>query len=241
MFSHISANPYAAKFSQDFHNVVPFDPLTDKVSILDLSPANQNFTKEVYATEIAFDAFITSYMDANKAKYLIGGYGETRNMYLRSKLFDSNLQQNTSLTEEPRNLHLGVDIWGPAGTSVMTPLGGMVHSMANNDNFGDYGPTIILQHQIDMFNFYTLYGHMAIDDLKSLRVGQFITRGETFAHFGDYAENGNWPPHLHFQVIVAINEWEGDYPGVCKASEAGNYLANCPNPDLILKLEQYAS
>jgi hypothetical protein len=27
---------------------------------------------------------------------------------------------------------------------------------------------------------------------------------------------------------------KGDYPGVCKYSERKKYLANCPDPDLIL-------
>ena len=173
------------------------------------------------------------------AAYLIGGYAETRNMYLRSNLFDDNLTNGSASHGEPRNLHLGIDIWGRAGTPIFAPLGGMVHSMANNNHFGDYGPTIILQHQIDMFNFYTLYGHLAVTDLTKLRIGQFITRGETVAHFGEEKENGNWPPHLHFQLIVEINEWEGNYPGVCKQREAGKYLANSPDPDLILGLNKY--
>ena len=32
---------------------------------------------------------------------------------------------------------------------------------------------------------------------------------------------------------------KGDYPGVCRYSERDKYLANCPNPDLILQLEKH--
>jgi murein DD-endopeptidase MepM/ murein hydrolase activator NlpD len=115
----------------------------------------------------------------------------------------------------------------------------MIHSFAYNDHFGDYGATIILQHQLDMINFYTLYGHLSLRDIERIRVGQFITRGENFAHFGPWEENGNWPPHLHFQVILDMGNLEGDYPGVCKLSESGKYLKNCPDPDLILNLKRF--
>jgi murein DD-endopeptidase MepM/ murein hydrolase activator NlpD len=110
----------------------------------------------------------------------------------------------------------------------------MIHSLAFNNHFGDYGATIILQHQLDTYNFYTLYGHLSVKDLGNARVGQFVTRGENFAHFGPPAENGQWPPHLHFQLILDMGIAEGDYPGVCKLSEAGKYLENSPDPAPLL-------
>jgi len=225
-----------AKSSFDFHSVVPFDASKHKVAVLDLSKSNTEITPEVYGTTESLAAFIDQKMTSSKATYLIGGYREMREMYRRSGLFDNNLSDDASLVEEPRSLHLGVDIWGAVDTKVHAPLGGMVHGFAYNNNYGDYGATIILQHQIDMFNFYTLYGHLALKDLGNIRSGQFITRGENFAHFGAPEENGNWPPHLHFQLIIDIGQWIGDYPGVCKPGEAEFYLNNCPNPDAILNL-----
>jgi hypothetical protein len=74
-----------------------------------------------------------------------------------------------------------------------------------------------------------------------MRKGRFITRGECFAHFGQEHENGNWPPHLHFQVIEDIGSYEGDYPGVCKESEKEKYLHNCPDGDLILGLNKFVA
>jgi hypothetical protein len=52
-------------------------------------------------------------------------------------------------------------------------------------------------------------------------------------------ENGNWPSHLHVQLIIDMEGWEGDYPGVCKFSEKERWLANCPDPDLMLNLNKY--
>ena len=223
------------KHAYDYFPVVPLNKSTDKIVALDLSKGNQFFNESVYSAPGIFSAFIENERMKNNAAYLIGGYKEHREMYRRSNLFDKNIIDNIS-ADEPRSLHLGIDIWSAAGTKVFAPLGGMIHSFAFNNNFGDYGATIILQHQLDTINFYTLYGHLSLKDLEGKRVGQFITRGENFAHFGPWEENGNWPPHLHFQVILDMGNYVGDYPGVCKMSEAAKYLQNCPDPNLILKM-----
>ena len=115
----------------------------------------------------------------------------------------------------------------------------MVHSYAYNKNFGDYGATLILLHQLDTVTFYTLYGHLSLDDIAKVTEFQYIIRGHVIGHFGKPEENGNWPPHLHFQIIKDIRTNKGDYPGVCKLSEADKYLTNCPDPDLILNMMQY--
>jgi len=51
---------------------------------------------------------------------------------------------------------------------------------------------------------------------------------------GNESENGNWPPHLHFQIINDIEGKFGDYPGVCSFKEIDKYSANCINPKYIL-------
>ncbi len=224
----------------DYHTVVPFNAAKDTIAALDLSKNNQEISPEVYSITATLDHYIAKKQRKASATYLIGGYREPREMYRRSALFDKNISgEDVALLEEPRSIHLGMDVWGPAGTPVFAPLGGMVHSFANNAAHGDYGATIILQHQIQTVNFYTLYGHLSLRDLEGLRKGNFFTRGQEFAHFGPPAENGNWPPHLHFQIITDMLQFEGDFPGVCKATEAPKYLSNCPDPDLILNLERF--
>ena len=229
------------KVAHNFHAVVPYNRAKEKVAVLDLSPANKLFTEENYRSTAALADFINAAKEKAGAEYLIGGYLETRNMYRRSGLFDKNIVAETEVAEEPRTLHLGIDIWSDDDTKIYAPLGGMVHSFAYNNNYGDYGATIILQHQLDTLNFYTLYGHLALKDIAKLRRGQFITRGENFAHFGTSAENGNWPPHLHLQVILDMGNMEGDYPGVCRQSEAAKYKSNSPDPDSILHMMQFTN
>ncbi len=215
-----------------FHNVVPFDTQNNKLLLLDFTASNTELTDEILNDTTKFSTYINAKLEISNCKYGIGGYNENRTVYSRSKVFDT--------VDEPRQLHLGVDIWGEAETLVFAALQGTVHSFGFNDNYGDYGATIVLQHELDGFIFHTLYGHLALQDLDDLYQGKPIAKGELLAHFGKPEENGNWPPHLHFQLIIDMQNNKGDYPGVCKLSEREQYLANCPDADLILQMMQYA-
>jgi hypothetical protein len=64
-------------------------------------------------------------------------------------------------------------------------------------------------------NFYTLYGHLSLDSLD-LTLGAVYKKGQQIATLGDSAVNGDYSPHLHFQVIKNMGTKVGDYPGVCK-------------------------
>ena len=110
----------------------------------------------------------------------------------------------------------------------MSPVDGIVHSFAFNNNDSDYGATIILSHNIEGISFHTLYGHLSLNSIKNLYEGKRVTPGEVFTEFGMRFENGNWPPHLHFQIIIDIGNWQGDYPGVCKFSERERCLQKLP-------------
>ena len=79
-----------------------------------------------------------------------------------------------------------------------------------------------------------------MNDIADLQEGTVIRGGQSFAHFGNVQENGHWPPHLHFQVVIDMEGKQGDYPGVCALSERNKYLSNCPDPDIILNMMQYA-
>lgn len=159
----------------------------------------------------------------------VGGYGEDRSLYTQALFAPEG--------DEPRTVHLGVDIFAPAGAAVYTPLSGRVHSSRINDNPGDYGPTIILEHTpIAGLTFHTLYGHLDRDSLKGLKPGTAFMAGEKIAELGTKRENGGWPPHLHFQIILEIGNAKGDYPGVCKRSERDYWLSICPDPGPLLGL-----
>lgn len=227
-------SPLLQQYQRGFSPIVPFDPANDRLLLLDFTETNNNLTAEVVEDTAVFSAYVAAQLEAAGARYGIGGYNEHRTVYSRSKVFDA------PAGEEPRRLHLGVDIWGKAGTEVYAPMDGRVHSFAFNDRFGDYGATIILQHRLNGCLFHTLYGHLSVQDLDGLSEGKNIQAGELIAHFGEPADNGHWPPHLHFQLIAEMGENKGDYPGVCKFSERENYLSNCPDPDLVLDMMRFA-
>jgi murein DD-endopeptidase MepM/ murein hydrolase activator NlpD len=161
------------------------------------------------------------------ATYGIGGYGEKRGWYARGEQFAHG--------EEVRSIHLGVDIWAPAGTSVYAPFNAVVHSVKDNNLFGDYGPTIILQHELSGETFYTLYGHLSRESLESTSSGMSIQAGTEIGTLGAPPINGDWPPHLHFQIILDMLGKVGDYPGVAAESQREIFLALCPDPNLILR------
>lgn len=207
--------------------VVDFDPEKDRLFPFDFTASSTQLPEETVADTSAFSAWVTQTLQQNKARYGIGGYFENRTLYSRSAHF------NTS--DEPRRLHLGIDIWADAGTLVYAPLAGKVHSFRDNNHFGDYGPTIILEHFFYGINFYALYGHLNRKSLEKLYPGKIIKPNEEIAQFGTAAENGNWPPHLHYQLMFDLEGNEGDYPGVCKVSEKEKYQQNIPDPNLILR------
>lgn len=217
--------------SKSFYPVVPFNKDSDKLLQLDFTAANRDLTDEILQDTNLFTDFIETKMIKAGALYGIGGYAEHRTVYKMSKVFDA-----TGINEEPRRLHLGIDIWGKPLTPVMAPMEGVVHSFAFNNRAGDYGATIILENQLESFSFYTLYGHLSLRSIENKSVGERIERGDVFAEFGLPSENGQWPPHLHFQIITAIGKYKGDYPGVCKLSEKEKFLENCPDPDIILQM-----
>ena len=186
---------------------------------IDLSSSNPKLPSKInYET---LSDYVDGQLHSHTAEYAIGGYLERRNLYGLSDHFGSG---------ERRDIHLGIDIWAPAGHPIYVPQDGIVHSFAYNDQHLDYGYTIILKHESRDGIYHTLYGHLSSEYLDQWQVGQEVNMGTKFASLGARTENGGWPPHLHFQVIRDMGEWRGDYPGVCAQSDLEHYKENCPDP-----------
>ncbi|MEO7314820.1 MAG: peptidoglycan DD-metalloendopeptidase family protein [Ginsengibacter sp.] len=224
--------------SLSFHPVIDFKPGIEKIISINFSHKNKVLEEIDFENTDQLSRYMNQLLAAQDAQYGFGGYGELRTIYSRSKLFNKDLGKEFK-EEEPRRLHIGTDVWSPAGTPVYAPMDGRIHSFAFNDHFGDYGATLILKHSIDGMEFHTLYGHISLKDLEGLEKDTVVHKGDLIAHFGQEKENGYWPPHLHFQVINDMHGFEGDYPGVCKLSERRMYLQNCADPDIVLNLKRY--
>jgi peptidoglycan LD-endopeptidase LytH len=207
------------------HPIVTFNAATETLWHLELT-AQANAPAFVQAMTNEATAWIANELEQRGAKYAIGGYAEKRTGYAKSELFNT--------ANEPRCVHLGIDIFAAEGTAVFAPFNATVHSFANNNSFGNYGPTIILKHQHQDYIWYSLYGHLSINDYDywqaNYRVGSLINAGTIIGHFGNYNENVGWTPHLHFQIINDIQNHQGDYPGVSTWSEKEIFLKNSPNP-----------
>lgn len=198
---------------------------------LDFTEENQALKSVDISTTAAFDKYVFDQLKLKNKTYGIGGYLEKRAIYRRSKVF-------ATAEADFRNIHLGVDIWTQAGAPVFAPIAGKIHSFQDNAGFGNYGPTIILEHEIDGKTLYTLYGHLFITDLDHLEIGKEFKAGDLICHVGPFPENGDWPPHLHFQLIWDLGENLGDYPGVAAEMDLDFYRENCPDPNWILKFEE---
>lgn len=206
----------------------------DSYTWLDFTAKNKDLENLDLENTAQFSEYVFNKITAVGAKMGIGGYMEHRVIYRRSEHFSSET--------EDRCIHLGIDLWAAAETPIYAPFDAVIHSFQNNDNFGDYGPTIILEH-LQNFDFtshtklYTLYGHLSLDSLDSLFEGKAIKKGEEIAKIGNFPINGDWPPHLHFQVMTDMLGKKGDFPGVCALSEKEKYQQICLDPNLILGLK----
>lgn len=74
----------------------------------------------------------------------------------------------------------------------MADLDGIVHSFKLNEAIGDYGPTIILEHQLENKTFYTLYSHLSLESLANLKIGMSFKKGQQLATLGDASVNGDY-------------------------------------------------
>jgi 4-aminobutyrate aminotransferase-like enzyme/Ser/Thr protein kinase RdoA (MazF antagonist) len=199
--------------------------------VFDLSVGSPVFASPAAATDTAaMTAKLFGALRARGAELGIGRYDEARLLYVSDAFAGSGGEH-----PEWRTVHLAFDLFLAPGAPVLAPLEGEVHSVRDNAARLDYGPTVILEHApADGPVFYTLYGHLSRASIASLSPGMPIARGQRFAAIGPAPENGDWPPHTHFQIVADLLGKSGDFPGVAAASERATWLSLCPDPNLIL-------
>ncbi len=174
------------------------------------------------------DARIARVLAEHDAHIGVGGYDEARLIYHWPK---------EPQGVEPRTIHIGLDVSAKPGTPLFAPLDGVVHGVENADGYHDYGPVIVLRHETTdepPVEFFTLYGHLSVDSLHGLAVGQPIARGTEFARIGEAPTNGHWWAHVHIQVIVDMLDVPCNVNGASRASQRRVWKSLCPNPNLLL-------
>jgi murein DD-endopeptidase MepM/ murein hydrolase activator NlpD len=171
-------------------------------------------------------AGIRRQMQAADTAFAYGRYGEPRALY-----DNDHFAGDAGGSGERRTVHMGIDLFCAAGTIIRAPLDGVVQLVANNERELDYGPMLVLRHDSGYGqSLHTLYGHLLLSSVRELTAGQRVAAGDPIAAVGRPPENGNWPPHLHFQLILDLLDLGSDFPGVCRASERDLWLSLSPSP-----------
>jgi 4-aminobutyrate aminotransferase-like enzyme/Ser/Thr protein kinase RdoA (MazF antagonist) len=158
----------------------------------------------------------------------VGGYDEARVLDAAPGF------QGAGTLGEARTVHLGVDLTAPPGTPVHAPLDGVVHAFEDAPARLDYGPVIVLRHDQAGVPFYTLYGHLSRAALEGLRVGRTVARGDRIGWIGSPPDNGDWWPHLHFQIVTDMLDVPCNVNGSALPSRREVWTSLCPDANLIL-------
>jgi len=216
-----------------FSNVVLVALDSPGIDVVDLSVSSDELGPNDEWQDVArFSTALFRRMRERGAPAAIGRYDEVRALYT-SDVF--RVEGNDG--PEYRAVHVGLDVFMDPGTDVFAPLAGRVHSLRDNANALDYGPTVILEHAVTReLTFYTLYGHLTRESLGRLRLGDAVPAGGRVGAIGEMTVNGGWPPHLHFQIICDLFGRDGDFPGVARAREREAWLSISPDPALMVRL-----
>jgi len=210
-------------------------PTIDKSEIyqLDLSVSSKWIGHQQDYDDLDLFQFKIDKLQAQQSdKIIAGGYLEPRSFYT-STAYDKIANKG----RESRTIHLGIDFWLPALTSVNAILDGEVIIAVNAAGDKEYGGLVILKHMVEGLVFFTLYGHLTIESALKNKIGDIVKKGKKIANLGNYPENGNWAPHLHFQVMLSTLDFKMDYPGVAYVDQIEVWKSICPDPNILFKSE----
>ncbi|MFT4751226.1 MAG: 4-aminobutyrate aminotransferase-like enzyme/Ser/Thr protein kinase RdoA (MazF antagonist) [Neolewinella sp.] len=204
--------------------------LTGKTIIpLDLSVGSLDLGNYLnYDDPKLFTRRITRHLEDHGADFGYGGYGETRPVYTTD-----DFATEGNYGPRWRTVHLGTDIWGAAETPIFAPYDGCVYSAGVDPTKHGCGNVVILEHNENGHRFYTLYGHLSAASTAGLQAGTQVQIGDEIARFGTPAENGGWPPHLHFQIMRNMLGFLENCPGVAYPAEEEAWLWLCPEVEVV--------
>jgi len=209
---------------------------TNEIQSLDLSVSSTWIGHEKDFNDLDYFQYkLNTLQREHPSKILAGGYLEPRPIYTTSSY--DKIGNNG---RESRSIHLGVDFWLPAVTPVYALFDGEVVTAVNDAGDKEYGGLVILSHQEEGLKFYTLYGHLSVDSATRYKVGAQLKAGDEIGVLGNCAENGNWAPHLHFQIMLSMLDYKIDFPGVGYYKQMKVWKSLCPDPNLLFKTKGLA-
>jgi murein DD-endopeptidase MepM/ murein hydrolase activator NlpD len=121
-----------------------------------------------------------------------------------------------SVRSEGRQMHEGLDIrsvqhdrHGEPTDPVMASVDGTVVYINRKPALSNYGNYIVLRHQIDGMDVFTLYAHLS-QFREGLRAGMAVKAGEVIAIMGrtsnTRARIAKDRAHVHFEINLFMNE-----------------------------------
>ncbi len=147
------------------------------------------FVRETQLEPGTRDNIVTRLQHTFGTNVLVGGFLEKR----------SDLLADTYLADEQKFIHLGVDVWVPAGTEVaVVERARVIRIDCDTPEKHGWGTTVAVD--LTRLGIVLLYGHLAKE--VHCRPGDILEAGQIFATIGDHAENGGWYPHLHAQAML---------------------------------------
>jgi 4-aminobutyrate aminotransferase-like enzyme/Ser/Thr protein kinase RdoA (MazF antagonist) len=206
-------NPQAAESRQwlsahraEFASVVDV-PIEAPPPVVDLSPASELWRDGGWMTAQACRRAVSERL---RDGYGLGRYGEARLMY-----------SQTNSAAEPGTVHLGVDVFAPAGTPVRAPFEGVIERIEGNRLCLRHGPGLRV-----------VLGRIQ----PSVRAGERVARGQTLGAVAEAATGEPLPAHLHCQLdLRGPGEPAGPpLPALIPPGEREVWLSLCPDPNLVL-------
>ena len=193
-------------------NAAQFNPVIDPALLagaptLDLSAGSPDLRDGAWETTTALRAALHAQLPNGAG---LGRYAEAR------------LQHGTPNTpDEPATLHLGADVFAPAGTPVRAPLAGTLVRAEDSE--------VLLHHApADGVSFFTRYAGLELAE----ELEKDVVAGQPLGTVAAPGASAAPPPHLHLQLGVELIA--GTLPGLGQASLRDAWLALCPDPSPLL-------
>lgn len=187
-------------------------------SDFDFAPV-MNYPQDLYVFDLT-ESYDPEYIRTKP--WAIGKYNEKRTKMYTAVQYEGE-----------RNIHVGVDIWTDSGAPVFSFYDGTLTYKENHAQQGNYGPTLVVGYEIGEVKLYALYGHLSLESLNTVEVGESIDKGQKIAELGEESVNGGWAPHLHFQLSVR-DPGGADMPGVVADDFREEALKIYPDPRIVL-------
>ena len=203
------------------------------IELLDLSVSSTWIGHQTDFNNIDLFQFkIDQLQKEHPTKIISGGYLEPRPLYTATAY-----DKIGNYGPESRTVHLGIDFWLPTNTPVHALFDGEIAVAVNDHGDKEYGGLVVLKHKEEDLEFYTLYGHLDPASVLHYQKGDTILKGQKIGVLGDKTVNGNWAPHLHFQVMLSLLDYTTDFPGVAYANQIAVWKSLCIDPNALFHIK----